>query len=897
MSSVLPDEAARRRVIAELDTTFLVEAGAGTGKTNVLLQRLLALVRTGRGWLERMGAITFTEKAAAELRVRLRTEIDIALAEPLTADERSNLRAARVQLERAAISTVHAFCAALLRERPVEARVDPHFTVLDRFDAGLLRAEVWQEWLAREMDRSPDILKQALRAGLTLAHLETLRDIVVEQRDCLSLLPAPVASALPELRTTLTSSIARLAVLKASCVTTTDRALERITALIDSSPAGEDDLPWERLLCRNLPSGTRLGAKANWRPAAVLDEVRELLNRIGEAHARARSAWFHNLTIALAHWLEEYVRAYEEKKREQSSLDFTDLLLRIRDLLKHNLDVRRYFQSRFDFLLVDEFQDTDPLQAEIVFFLAEREPRAVDWATAELRPGKLFLVGDPQQSIYRFRRADLEVYAQVRAAIERQGEVLSLSTNFRTRAPALNWINETFERVFASIGTDQPAYRPLTAARHEDTGREVILLPVSADLLSAHPNREELRQAEARTVAAFLKQAVTYGSLTVWGDRTVHYRDIGVLFRTYQAMDAYEEALRSAGVPYRVFGGRRYTSRQEVEELHTLLRAIESPSHTTALVATLRSCLFGFSDEELVRFVSEGGSLDYMRVPVPDSLSAADRFTAAFVLLHDLHTRHTQISPAALLSEIYDRTHLLPLFALRPQGAQRVANLLRLIDIARGLAARGLYTLTAFNRFLDQQENMDIEEGSVIAEEHDDALRLLTIHKAKGLEFPVVILADAVYSQGGRPGRTGIIERIGGSLELQVGPRSLICTTQGWQKAEAREQERDAAEERRLWYVAAARVRHHLIIPVPPEGGSRSSTFALHDFETGPEVSQKGSQVFVHHSSAPTVDQTAPRLPGTPMFTRIEPDPITLRAYQEWEAEQRAMRATGQQAE
>ncbi|MGH7965139.1 MAG: UvrD-helicase domain-containing protein, partial [Candidatus Binatia bacterium] len=221
----LPDETARRRVADDLGTTFLVEAGAGTGKTTVLVQRLLALVRSGRGRLERVAAITFTEKAAAELRVRLRAEIDAALLNPLSDTQRHNLQAARLQLERAQLSTVHAFCAALLRERPVEARVDPGFTVLDQLAARILRSEVWQEWLAQEMDRGPDVLKQALRTGLTLTHLETLRDFVVEQRDCLHLLSPAAVWSLPEFRTLVVRSLARLSTLRASCMNDADRAL------------------------------------------------------------------------------------------------------------------------------------------------------------------------------------------------------------------------------------------------------------------------------------------------------------------------------------------------------------------------------------------------------------------------------------------------------------------------------------------------------------------------------------------------------------------------------------------------------------------------------------------------------------------------------------------------
>ena len=896
-SLLLPDEEARCRTIAELNTTFLVEAGAGTGKTSVLLQRLLALVRSGRSQLEHIAAITFTEKAAGELRVRLRGEIAATLTGSLSEEERRNLREARNQLERAQISTVHAFCAALLRERPVEARVDPDFTVLDEFGASLLRSETWREWLDQEMDRSPEVLKQALRAGVTLTHLETLRNFIVEHRDCLSLLAAPVEARLPEFRATLRNCVAKLLALSASCVNEADRALAQIYALGALIPTDEDDSLWERFLLRTLPLSTKVGAKTNWKPAATLDEVRALFGQVSAAYAQARTAVSHNLSVGLARWLDGYLHTYQEKKRERSALDFVDLLLLTRDLIKHDLDVRRYWQWKFHFLLVDEFQDTDPLQAEIIFFLAEREPRASEWTTVMLQPGKLFLVGDPQQSIYRFRRADLEVYAQARSVITRQGEVLSLAANFRTRAPALTWINETFTREFGNAGADQPPYCPLAAARSEGTNREVIVLPVLD--VPANASREELRRAEARTVVAFITQTVARDDPDVWEGQTVSYRDIAVLFRTYQAMEAYEEALQDAGVPYRVLGGRRYASRQEIEEVRALLQAIESPSDTTALVATLRSSLFGFSDEELVLFVGAGGRLDYTRTPLPASFPLADRFTAAFALLRDLHTRRAQVSPAALLYEILARTHLLPLFALRAQGVQRVANLLKLIDTAHVLSGQGLHTLTALNRFLAQQQEAAEEAESPVIEEHDPALRLLTIHRAKGLEFPVVIIADAVYNQR-RASRTGIIDRVGGSLELQVGPRAVPCTTQDWQNAEAREQAREAAEERRLWYVAATRVRDHLVIPaiVPVRENAKGEQWVFANASLGNVLAEDhatGSRVFVYRELVHAVKRAAPALPVAPLITAIGPEPAALHTYQEWESRLRATLSRGKE--
>lgn len=905
--AALTDSEARQRAASDFSTTFLVEAGAGTGKTAVLLDRLLSLLRTGCGRAERIAAITFSEKSAAELRQRLRSELEVLLAGPLTEEERANLRNARWQLERTQISTVHAFCAALLRERPVEARVDPYFSTLDQFEAHLLQAEVWREWIAQEMEQSPQVLKQALRMGLTLAHIETLRDFLIEQRDCIPLVPGLLPLALTALHSQFHQALHQLELDKAACRTDTDRALVQIRRLTALVPQDESELAWERILAydpKSVVGNANIGAKANWRPTTALDEVRRVLQQLGDALRDARASWLHNVSVQLTTWLNGYLRAYEERKREQSQLDFTDLLLYARDVLKTNLEVRRYFQRKFDYLLVDEFQDTDPLQAEIVFFLAEHTPQATDWTTVALRPGKLFLVGDPQQSIYRFRRADLDVYLQVRAAIAQTGELLTLTSNFRTRAPILTWMNETFAPAFAETSAHQSPYQPLAATRHEETGREVITIPVVLESQPTTPSRDDLRQAEARTIAAVLKQAITYGNLAVWGGKIPEYRDIAILFRTHRVIDAYEEALRNAEIPYRVFGGRRYANRPEIEDLRVLLRAIEQPTDPLVVVAVLRSSVFGFSDEELTLFVCEGGKFDAVHPLIPPSLANADRWTAAFALLRTLHHDAGELSPAALLYKLYNQSHLIPLFALRPQGMQRVANLLKLIDIAQALALRGIVTLAAVNRFLSQQEIAGDEDEAFLSEDSDNVVRLMTVHKAKGLEFPVVVLADmAEAPKLDRNTHIGIIERLTGTLELRVGPRPLTCTTQGWQKAEAREQARELAEEWRLRYVATARARDHLLIPVLEYPGEDIND--QHEDDQERNDSEQGSsllslfggtgnaRVYTYRIDPATIQQAVPRVPMTPSIVHVPISLAALQSYERWQAERQALLRKG----
>ncbi|MGE0820770.1 MAG: UvrD-helicase domain-containing protein [Candidatus Binatia bacterium] len=906
----LADADARARAINELGTTFLLEAGAGTGKTTVLLNRLLSWVRTGRGNVERIAAITFSEKAAAEMRLRLRAELELALAGSLSTQERENLTLARWQLERAQISTVHSFCASLLRERPIEAHVDPGFSLLDQFEATLLQTDVWQEWLTQQMQTGPQILRQALRVGVMPSHLETLRDFLIEQRDCLPLLPELLSFSFTDIQAAFAEDVQQLAGLKKACRNPVDRAFTQIQRLYTLLPKTADRNLWEYFFIREpreVSGGTKVGTKANWQPAATLDQVRAILQRAQERHAHLRSQWLHNLTVGLVNWLCGYLQAYTDKKREHSQLDFTDLLLLTREMLRTNREVRRYFQRKFTCFLVDEFQDTDPLQAEIVFFLAEYKPQADTWTEVTLQPGKLLVVGDPQQSIYRFRRADLQIYAQAREVIARQGEILVLASNFRTRAPVLQWMNTTFAPAFAETAGDQPIYRPLSATREEETGREVLRVVIPQELLSERPTRDEVRHAEACTIAAMLKQAIVYGKLMVWGDQAREYRDVAVLFRSHRALAVYEEAFRSAGIPYRVYGGRRYASRPEVEDMRRLLRVIEYPSAATDMVAVLRSSMFGFRDDELAQFVAMGGRFDSLHPCVSSALPTVERFRAAFTALKDLHLASQRLSPASLLYDVYSCTHLVPVFALRPQGAQRVANLLKLLDIAQALAARGKPTLAALNRFLARQALVEEEEEAILSTEEDNVVHLLTVHKAKGLEFPVVVLADLGASHTHDRGQQiGIIDRLGGVLDVRIGPRALSCTTQGWQEADLREQAQELAEEWRLRYVAAARARDHLILPIvsrtineeredPGSFNPRTRNSRLRESFSLSEESEQ-SRTYTYQVDLQTITQAVSQNPESSLITEVRANTSALHTYEQWRTERNTLLVKGQKS-
>ncbi len=931
----LSDDGAQQRIVSDFQTTFLLEAGAGTGKTQLLLHRLLALLRTGRSPLSRVAVITFTDKAAAALRTRLRAAVESALQTSLPEAERAALQAVLSELDRAMVMTIHAFCATLLRERALEVGLDPAFTVLNQAEAGLLHDQVWHTWLTQELQPrqdGADLIRRAFRLGLSVTHLKALCDFLVEQRDCLDWLPAAVDAAIPTCCAETSRTVARLTALRNCCHDTTDTVFEQITTLADivpTPPYQDNAKAWDHFLSHRLPLQPRKGRQTNWQPTAALDEARMLLAQLKALHLKTRAAWLHNLTVGLAGWLGGYLRAYQTKKQQQGSLDFLDLLVLMRNGLKQNRELRRYFQRRFDFLLVDEVQDIDPLQAEILFFLAEDQPQTERWTQVALRTGKLFLVGDPQQSIYRFRRADLEIYHLLRSAIERQGDVLSLSTNFRMRAALVTRMNDLFSRVLDNEDDpDQPGYLPLRAVSsdEDEEGPTFLLLDLPHAAPPEQANQDALRNIEARGTARFLRHSVEQQTLTTRAGRPLGYGDIAILCRTNRSVELYERALRDAGLPYRsksgnlsskqppiwdtfpLSGMRRGAASQERIAIQVCVRTLLHPADATALVATLRSSLFGFSDEELTQFRCAGGTFDYLGGRVPEQLPCADRLQAAFAVLRTLHQRlsHTmQSAPSvgaglsALLTEIYTHTPLLPLFACRPHGQHRLHDLLQRVEVLREMSGQyGAvpdFSLDAFDRLLTsalaESEEGPAEQASAL-DAPQDALHVLTIHKAKGLEFPLVVMAESGVPPN-RLTRPGLVRRKDAGLELHLGPRALHCCTLGWQEAEARERRQEAAEERRLWYVAATRAREYVVFPLPPLSEAKKKDTVLHTVLRDLSGTARPA---VHQSGGSQTDQ--PQISSGPELTDSQEKPTAADVQPsdiDWITDRRRLIAKGRQ--
>jgi ATP-dependent helicase/nuclease subunit A len=796
----LADREERRRALDDLDTTILVEAAAGSGKTTLLLGRIVSLLRSGRARLTEIAAVTFTEKAAADLKVRLRAEL-----------ARAGLEEALRELELARIGTIHAFAAGLLRERPVEAGVDPGFTVVDPLGARLLLDRTWESWLPGALS-DPDVaepVRQAIQRGIGLDRLRDLGFALVDQRDGLAGLPAPADFAEPPAALNLDAraTVQRLAGLaRSGAKDPEDRAahaLEDLAAWVDQTAAlPESDQVDALLELARLPEKPAgLGNKAKWRDRAALEECRAGLAALRERIEAARAVARHNHVAGLARWAAGFVEAYERAKSRAGCLDFLDLLLRARDLVRDRPDVRRDFQRAIRYLLVDEFQDTDPLQLETVLALAEGGP-----------PGSLFAVGDPKQSIYRFRRADIETYADAQATIARKGAALTIRANFRSTRAILDAVNGVFEAAMVPPpeGAYQPAYVALEPSARTEPGSPPVVLALAPDVPPATSAGEAAVQ-EARLVAAYLVREVEHG-------RRFRYGDVALLFRAMTAVAAYEDALRAAGVPFRTVGGRHYYDRSEVGWTIAALSAIEDPHDAVALVGALRSPFFGATDDALLRLHAAGGEFSY-RQPLPEDADPA--LARAWVVLGALHRERNALSPAAVVERLLARTEVLAAYALEPQGEARVANLLKVLDTARALEARGALTFRGLVRWLRDRGAARYEEEES-AVEAEDAVRLMTIHKAKGLEFPVVVVLD-LGREAPRRAPVLLADRGTGRLAVNLGRvGDAALTTLDWGDSEAREIQRLDAEAVRVLYVALTRAERVLVLPVPtrPEGNA-----------------------------------------------------------------------------
>ncbi len=817
------DEAARERARHDFDTSLVLEAGAGTGKTTLLVDRIFGLVCSGRAGLEQIAAVTFTENAATTMKLRLRERLERARAdETLPGVERARAGAALEVLERAQVSTIHALCAAILQERPLECGVVPGFRVADETEADLLFAASWDEWLSQRLTGGGgDLLLEAMDAEIPLENIgpwgerTSLRGLcrrLLEQRDLEPLLAG--ADSDPGACRDAIAPLALRGLELALQAKSGDALGDRLTALgritLESQALEASALGGKLLAIEALKLNRVLGHKAHWPEGGALEEARSISRGVSQALEAFRSRAAESLHGRLARALQEALGLYARRKAEAGVLDFLDLLLLTRDALKGNDAMRLHLRRRFRHLIIDEFQDTDPLQVEIAFLLAGD------------RAGDLVVVGDAKQSIYRFRRAEAALFGEVarRAALRPGFAVLHLVQNFRSRPAILGFVNRVFaDLIRPSAETGQPEYEAIAPPPGLPEAPSVLGLAFDAPFAEA----ESLLAAEADALARFLR-TLSEGALQVRDPDSGALRrsragDVMVLSRRLTQMRVLEDALERAGLRFSVEGGKSFFDRQEVHETVAVLRAIEDPDDRLAIVAALRSSFFGVSDRDIVVFHLAGGRL---RAGEADaSLPGAATLVPALGAIEELHQERLRVSVAALLERLFDRTRILAALTGTRSGERRASNLEKVATLARQATDLGVLSLRGFVRLLEERIASAREEPDLPRTRpgDPDTLRILSIHKAKGLEAPVVAVFDSADNPRSAPDTVPLWDEGRIAIGFRKG-----CQPPRWEELKRGEEAKAAAELRRLLYVACTRARDFLVLPRPP-GDARVGEF------------------------------------------------------------------------
>lgn len=816
-----PDQMARQRIATDLDTNLFVEAGAGAGKTSSLVGRIVALVRSGVD-IESIAAITFTEKAAAELRHRLRTAL-------VDADEPR----AAAAIDHAPIGTLHAFARRLLNDFPIAAGLPPGFTVLDELESHLAFEERWETLLDRLLD-DPTPAGGAVEGGSTLIELCELdkfnlhrggRRVATAFHENWDLVEARVDCSDPEPWVFDDRPfLLRVAALCDTPVPDGDSQAERLTELRElvvrcaaAETLGGRIAIVDQLEDR-LRKTKRTGAKPNWKSpgfdpddlqrlrdaeAALADDAVELLQGVRTRRVRVLGTLFGRWVLDGA-----------LERADQGTIEFHDLLVLARRLVASNETVRTYLHDRYRRILLDEFQDTDPIQLEIAVRLAaapDDPAHDTDWTELRPLPGRLFIVGDPKQSIYRFRRADIAQYLSAASQVGADPELLT--ANFRSSRPVLDWVNGVFVNLIVEEPEVQPSYQRLSPSRrhHLDHGSVTVFGLGEHDDLGPK-KADEIRRREAADAADAVAIALVEGWQVVDHDtddlRPCRPGDITVLLPARTSLPALELALRERGVPYRAENSSVVYVTTEIRHLMLALRAAADPTDELALVAALRTPLYGCSDVELYEWKRAGGRWSIWWTPSDDTPPGLRDHPVGAALQHlgSIARRASRMGPADVLAALVDERRVLDVALDRPDARDVWRRVRYVIDQARAWSdagGRGLRRYLAWVHLLaSESRNAD----TILPEHDDDAVRIMTVHAAKGLEFPITVLSGMT---------TKPITTMSNSVVWHDGTWTISSSKSPdpvFEDFKPIDEQMSDAERRRLLYVACTRAVDHLVV-------------------------------------------------------------------------------------
>lgn len=837
----------QKQAIFTHNKNVIVTAGAGSGKTRVLVERYLSLLEHNPDWkLTELVAITFTEKAAREMRDRVRLTIQQRIQEAVEGLERKRWREHEALLDSARIGTIHSLCAQILRSNPAEVPVDPGFEVLDESAAAILLDDAVEQSLAELVILNPPIARLISYYGVQAVKQSVKRFATLsESQKFCEAVPGTVEELWAKWQTEYTKAsnnifqnlrdnqefADNLHWKPAYGWPQEDKLMDvwRIVhSVLEDLFEGETYAALEKL-CEGIKlSG---GTQKNWGNSKEgIQECKDTLKRIREIATDYRDSWPRPLDsydeeaaeflILWRETIEYTARQYKKLKDFQGGLDFDDLESLTVQLLKNYPEVaQRYSIREVRHLLVDEFQDTNAAQRDIVYKLCGiEETHAPD--------GRLFVVGDPKQSIYAFRGANVKVFQEVTSSVKNLGGAeVPLEHSFRTHQRLVEGLNALFEAVLHPESDDSyevPFDRRMTAHRISENYHTAPIRLMLMEKPAKDSDADHMRRWEAYEVAQFLKNLHDSKHLiydkSEGNYRPFVYDDAAILLRAMTGAPLYEEIFKNAGLPYLTIAGKGYYNRQEVWDFINLLKALHNRSDNLALATVLRSPMFGLSDDALFALRLMGitkenhnpiplwEALQYM----PEVVNAPDGEAIEFAreVLNELAGLAGRVPVAELISAALDKTAYDAILTALPDGDRRRGNIEKLLKKAR---LSGRVSLSDFTAYLGDLTAVDPREGEATLESMG-AVKIMSVHASKGLEFPVVVLMDS-NSRQRNPDTPAL------RLDAKWGASCKVRNSEGewlklfaYQQSEMEDKKRDQAEHKRIFYVAATRAQDMLIL-------------------------------------------------------------------------------------
>ncbi len=826
----------RSRVLHDLQVNMVVEAGAGTGKTTLLITRICLAVLAQGIPIEKIVALTFTEKAAAEIKNRLVTALhqvvrDVS-GEGIAGPESLYIRLARdfslskeeilaraqtalLRLDRASLGTIHGFCADILKTFPLEAGLSPQAEIDTGSKAVRLFEARWNAFLDEEL-------------GLQAPRKNVWKEVLTEiSLDSLKIFAQTLCSGKIEHYDYFShaSLVARVCEEKAVLARTWS------TAFLDAKKPvarnAEKALSWAAdTLTRAVaflrgqeipapPDTDQPPALAAVAPKGWEEETYEQARELVQFACKVQPEKQHIFRLALG-LVQDFAAQLRAEYTREGILSFDDLIVKTRNLVRDDLYVRRLLKEKIDVLFIDEFQDTDPVQGELLLFLAEeKSASALRWQDVHLAAGKLVVVGDPKQSIYRFRGADITAYELFTQLILSQGGVKCfLRNNYRSVPDIVQVANAVCRRAMTEQTSFQPAYEPIYPTRSGGKGAvEWLFVKAPAD---ATATADDFRQNQAQAVAQWINEHV--GKMTLSNGEKLAYQDIVILSRVRTSFSLYTDALRRHGIPFQADSEKDFFKRQEINDFLNFLRVVADPSDRTALVGVLRSPLGGFNDEEIYRF-SQNGELNVQATVSHPGLARL------YALVLSFAEKVGRCSVQELADQVLEKTFLPQACAVAYDGEQTVEILNRLVQTVLQMLGEGPASLGSFlagAQDLLERTPQDLNTAPVEAAQ---AVTVMSVHKSKGLDFPVVILVDLSKKGGANPtDKTDFIFSWQYNMYgLRVGK---ICDANlAFLEEEQRKHER--CEEIRTLYVALTRAKDRMVLVADQRTGAEKSAAAF----------------------------------------------------------------------